>query len=180
MSNDVKFVGGDAIVITRVLRGPVERVWDYLVKDELRRKWFCAGDVSEEVGGRIEFDFDHSRFCPSPPPPEYEGSEPVSFQGEVLSYRPPEELSFTWPEAEAGPGTKVTITLFAKGDDVELSLKHERLDNVDYKIGAAAGWHAHLDVLDDILDTRDVRDFWENEQALEAHYREVFRAPKVT
>lgn len=36
--------------IQRVLPGPIERVWDYLTRSELRKQWFASGDMTLEVG----------------------------------------------------------------------------------------------------------------------------------
>ncbi len=32
------------LTIERLLPGPVERVWDYLTRSELRRQWLASGD----------------------------------------------------------------------------------------------------------------------------------------
>ena len=41
----------------------------------------------------------------------------------------------------------------------------------DYKSGASAGWHVHLDILGDVLADRPGRDFWDHFLALEQEYK---------
>src|SRR5690606_29161203 len=40
--------------IQRLLPGPVERVWDYLTRSDLRREWLAAGDMPMAVGAGFE------------------------------------------------------------------------------------------------------------------------------
>src|SRR5574337_868798 len=40
--------------IERLLPGPVERVWAFLTKGELRRKWLAAGEMELKVGAPFE------------------------------------------------------------------------------------------------------------------------------
>ena len=40
--------------IQRLLPGPAERVWGYLVKSDLRRKWLASGEMPQQVGGKVE------------------------------------------------------------------------------------------------------------------------------
>ncbi|MEM7054496.1 MAG: SRPBCC family protein [Pseudomonadota bacterium] len=160
--------------LKRVFPSTPEQVWAYLVEDEHRRKWFCGGDVEPRVGGVIVFDFDHTRISQSPPPSKYADDCKIRLEGEVLVYDKPNRLVFTWPENEGEP-TQVSITLKAVEAGVELHLVHEKLDSMDYRVGAAAGWHAHFDLLNDIMNDREPRDFWPRHMTLEAEYEERFR-----
>ncbi len=55
----------------RLLPGPIERIWDYLTKSELKAKWLSAGDVEPSVGGKVEFKFKHSDLSESNGLPQY-------------------------------------------------------------------------------------------------------------
>ncbi len=169
--NELGSLNGDGkLTFVRVFRAPVDTVWAHLVEDEHRRKWFCGGDVEPRVGGKIVFDFDHSRLSASPPPNRGDCAEAIRFEGEVLAWEPPEHLSFSWPEREDGMSTRVSITLKSVSEGTELRLIHENLVSDDFKLGAAAGWHTHFDLLGDLLDGRAVRDFWIRHAETEALY----------
>ena len=79
-------------------------------------------------------------------------------------------LAFNWREHGGFEHSRVTITLTEKGDQVELHLLHERLERRDDRVSVAAGWHAHFDLLGDLLRGETVRDFWDVHLALESHY----------
>ncbi|MEO1244224.1 MAG: SRPBCC domain-containing protein [Pseudomonadota bacterium] len=154
----------------RVFRTTADRLWSYLVEDEHRRKWICGGDVEPRVGGKIVFDFDHSRLSSTPPPASHADEGCVSFDGEVLAYDRPRHLAFSWPEAEPGKSTRVSITLKPVAEGTELHLIHENIDVESQKLSIAAGWHTHLDLLGDLLDGRATRDFWVRHTETEALY----------
>ena len=161
--------------LKRVLPTTPERVWAYLVQGELRQKWLCGGTVEPRPGGLIVFDFDHSRISQSPPPDRYADQCKVRLEGEVLVYDEPHLLVFTWPEANGEIPGKVTITLKAVPAGVQIHLVHERVFDPDDQVGAAAGWHAHLDLLEDLLGDRKMSDFWQRHTQLEAEYRIRFQ-----
>ncbi len=161
----------DRLVVERLLPGPIERVWDYLTRSDLRQTWFCAGDVGQEPGSTIEFKFDHRRLSQQPAPEKYAGEQVVNYEGTVTVYEAPHRLAFTWPEGDA-PDSMVTITLQAQGENVLLRLEHERVPGGETMVGIMAGWHAHLDLMGDAIAGRAVRDFWAHHMPLEDVYRE--------
>ena len=157
--------------IYRDLPGPIERVWDYLTKSDLRQKWLCAGDVSAEPGGEIQFRFDHSLLSKHATPDSHKNSGDQNMVGVVRVYEPPHHLAFSWPSGEAEAPTEVVIKLIEIEGGVRLHLRHERVLTSDYMSGASAGWHTHLDILDDLLCARVGRDFWEHFLPLEQEYK---------
>ena len=173
MREDIQLTAPTTLEIIRILPGPIERVWDHLTQSHLRAKWLCAGEVESRPGGKIIFDFDHRRLSNSPPPEDHKDQQVVTFEGEVLRHEPPHTLAFRWPE-EDGAGTIVTIRLETVDDGVRLHLVHDRLSKPAHRNGAAGGWHAHLDLLDDVLNGREVRDFWLHYTPLEAKYEAQF------
>jgi uncharacterized protein YndB with AHSA1/START domain len=90
-------------------------------------------------------------------------------KGTIVTFDPPNVLSYNWPE-EHGQGTIVTIRLTAEGEGTRLHLSHERLANPEFKKGASAGWHAHLDLLVDELNGDQRRDFWKHYEVLKDQY----------
>nr|WP_070960097.1 SRPBCC family protein [Hyphomonas sp. Mor2] len=171
MSDGVTYPNPTVLEVFRDLPGPIDRVWDFLTRSELRQKWLCAGDVSSEVGGPIVFDFDHSRLSARPTPDTHKGGGDHHMVGEVRAYDPPHHLAFSWPSGDGELPTEVVIKLTETASGVRLHLRHEKLMTADYKSGASAGWHTHLDILDDILSDRPGRDFWDHFLQLEQHYK---------
>lgn len=161
------------IVFTRTLPGPIERVWAYLTESEKRGKWFAAGETEPKAGGKVEFHFLHKTLSREPTPERFKDMENgVSFEARVLECDPPRRLAYTWPESDGGDNSEVTFELTPHGDDVLLVLTHCRL-GPDNMTGTAAGWHAHLGILEDLLNDRTPRGFWTMHAKAEADYRRM-------
>lgn len=171
MTDRGRMIGEGRIEFVRVFRAPRETLWAHLVEDEGRRRWLCGGEVEPRVGGRIVFDFDHRRLATSPPPEAHAAQGVVRFEGTVLAYDRLERLAFSWPEADGESTTTVTITLRDVAGGTELTLVHENLHTAEYRLGAAAGWHTHLDLLADVVGGVPVRDFWIRHTEMEELYR---------
>lgn len=171
MGDHVTYPAPTVLEINRDLPGPIERVWDYLTRSELRQTWICAGDVEARAGGKIVFDFDHTRLSTRPTPASHEGGGEDHMVGTVRIYEPPRRLAFSWPSGEGQAPTEVMITLTEIETGVRLNLRHEKLSTDDYKSGASAGWHTHLDILSDLLEDRTARDFWDHFIPLEREYK---------
>ena len=170
MNANGKLIGPDTLAFERLFDARRDKVWQFLVDGDKRARWFCGGQTEPRVGGKIVFDFDHSRISSSPPPEKYAHEATACFEGEVLEWEPPTRLAFTWPEAN-GEGSKVEITLSeAEGGGTLLQLVHSGLTTPEYRAGALSGWHAHFNLLDDIFAGRETRDFWIEHSALEEHY----------
>jgi uncharacterized protein YndB with AHSA1/START domain len=60
--------------------------------------------------------------------------------------------------------------LTPKGDGTQLVLTHRRLPDRKETVSVSSGWHAHLDVLDDVLHGRKPHGFWTNLQEIEKAY----------
>src|SRR5262249_33431811 len=64
------------LTIQRVLPGPVERVWDYLARSDLRRQWLAAGAMELKVGAPFEFVWRNNELTDPP------GQRPPGFADE--------------------------------------------------------------------------------------------------
>lgn len=168
-SDYAKFVTPTSLEIARVLPAAKERVWQYLVDPELRKLWFCAGDTGSEPGQDFVMDFDHSRISESGPPDDSECGAPIVMEGKIVAIDPPNLLAYEWP-SEAGDSTLVTIRLSTREQNTLLHLTHERLVSSDFRRGAAAGWHAHLDLFFDLMNDEAARDFWIHHSQLQSEY----------
>lgn len=169
MNDPARFIAPAQLEIVRQLPASCERVWQYLVDPTLRQQWFCAGETGRQPGELFEMDFDHRRLSANAPPEGMECGDPICIQGTLVTYNPPHELAYLWPE-ESGPGTLVTIKLEPFGEHTRLQLTHERLENPEFRRQAASGWHAHLDLLLDLLSGKDARDFWLHYGKLKSEY----------
>jgi uncharacterized protein YndB with AHSA1/START domain len=155
----------------RLLPGPIERVWQYISEGEKRAKWLAGGSTELVVDGVVNLEFHNASLSPlpdDPPPNKYCGlPEKMSFSGRITRCNPPTLLAHTW-EAD-GDFSEVEYVLNAIGDKVQIVITHTRL-NEDEVLGVCGGWHAHLDILDDVLEGQTPRAFWKNHTALEAEY----------
>jgi uncharacterized protein YndB with AHSA1/START domain len=169
MSEYGKMVAEDALRLERLLPGPIERVWAYLTESEKRAKWLAGGPMELRVGGLVKLTFKHSELSGEKLAPEkhrqYEGH---TSECRITACDPPRLLSFTWGEPKDGV---VTFELTPRGKDVLLVITHSRVAERGSARNFAGGWHAHVDILEDVLNSRAPRGFWSNHAKLEAEYQ---------
>lgn len=166
-------IASDTVRLERVLPGPIERVWSYLVDSEKRGQWLAHGEIEPRVGGRVEHRFHNSKLTghDDPPPPEfakYDGEHLMTAR--VLAYEPPHLLAYTWPGSGEVP-SEVRFELAEDGDDVRLTVTHSRLPNRDDMVNVSGGWHTHLGVLADRLAERRPVSFWPTFARLHSEYQ---------
>lgn len=153
------------LTVQRLLPGPIERVWAYLVESDLRRQWLAAGEMAMEAGAPFEFVWRNDELTDPP------GSKPEGFGEEhrmrsrIVELDPPRRIAFGWN----GSGD-VSIDLEAQGDQVLLTLVHRQLPDRNTLLMVSAGWHAHLDVLVDRVEGERPTLFWDRFLALKRDY----------
>lgn len=162
------------IKLTRILPGPIELVWAYLTEAEKRGKWFCSGEMELREGGAFELRFQHTNLSHEKEFPEKykEMADGVVYHATITKCDRPHLLTFTWGSGEKA--SEVTFELTPEGDHVRLVLTHRRLVDRAERNGTATGWHAHIDILEDILNQRERRGFWSNHTRLESEYERRF------
>lgn len=172
MSEFGRMVADRTVMFERVLPGPIEKVWEFLIDGEKRGTWLARGEMERRAGGKFEFFFKHSELSDvaETVPERFKKMEKgVGFNGAVLAYEPPHLLRISWWEK----GSEVSFRLTPQGEDVLLTLVHEKLPSRDDMLGVSRGWHTHLGVLEDRLNSRDPAGFWARFEALgnayEAH-----------
>jgi uncharacterized protein YndB with AHSA1/START domain len=174
MSEHGRLVDVATIEFRRRLPADIDTVWSFFTDPAKRAKWFCGGATADHPGGAIVFDFDHRKLSKRPPPEKYADSQTACFEGTVLEYDSPHRLVFDWPGEGDSDRSRVEITLTAIDPaTTEMVLRHAGLEKPDYLIGGLAGWHAHLDMLADLLAGRNPIDFWPRHIALEDDYSET-------
>ncbi len=171
-----KNAGKDAISISRLLPGPLARVWAHIVEPAQRSRWCCGGKVDQHVGGVVEMNFNLTALADGPDvaPPEKHKDHPneVSFSGKVLACEPMHLFRHTW-EYDGGH-TELQFELEEQGDKVLLTLTHTRLEDRADRVNTSAGWHTYLDILDDELNGKARRPFWKRLTELELEYENRF------
>jgi uncharacterized protein YndB with AHSA1/START domain len=127
------------LTIQRLLPGPIERVWAYLTESDLRRRWLAAGEMELRVGAPFELVWRNDELSDRP------GQRPAveeRMQSRITELDPPRRLAFAW----VGSGD-VVFDLEPRGDDVLLTVTHQRLPDRKTILEVAPGWHMHLDIL---------------------------------
>ena len=157
--------GPNTLQIQRLLPGPIDRVWDYLTKSELRRQWFAAGVMEMEVGAPVELVWRNDELT-NPP-----GQRPAGASGEnrmqsrITELEPMRKLGIAW-----GADGSVSFELTEQGNDVLLTVVHRGVPNRASLLNFAPGWHAHLDILAAKLDNQKPEPFWDQILRLRAEY----------
>jgi uncharacterized protein YndB with AHSA1/START domain len=135
------------ITFTRLLPGPIERVWSYLTDPKKLPTWYGEiASIEPRQGGKVRLIDGHIR-------------------GIVTQWQPPHKLVYTWNVFDAGaaedavseyPESYPTFELEPRGKDVLLTFKH--LPILERFIPQnAMGWHTMLDMLTDALNDRPVK-----------------------
>lgn len=136
------------VTFTRLLPGPIERVWEHLTDPKKLPTWFGeVATIEPRQGGMVRLVNGHIR-------------------GVVTQWQPPRRLIYTWNVFDPGaaedavsayPESYPTFELEARGDDVLLTFKHfpilERFVPQN-----AMGWHTMLDILTTALNGEPIED----------------------
>jgi len=164
-------IAADAVRVERLLPGPIERVWAFLVDPAKRRLWLADGAFELRPGGTAELQFRHRDLSPDSVVPErFRDMHEIGHtnRGTVIACNPPNHLAWTWGHTP-DDRSEVDIRLHAEGDMVRLALVHQRLSDRDL-LGVSGGWHTHLDMLRARLNGEPVGDFWAAYAANVARY----------
>ncbi len=157
--------------LERLLPGPIERVWEYLMDSEKRGTWFASGVIEPRVGGRLNLLFRHRNLSPEETPPEKykEVHDPgVPMTGMVTPYDPPRLLGITWEEDDRH--SEVLFELAPEGADVRLVLTHRKLISEAERADVSSGWDIHTAILYARLSGTTPPPLWAAHDRIEALY----------
>lgn len=114
---------GTALVFTRELAHPAERVWEVLTRPDERAAWFFAGTLELAVGGVVDLtDSAHG------------------ITGTVTAVEAGRLLEFTWSSKDA-PRSTVRFELEDGIDSCRLTFTHE-IDETCNPENLMTGWHS--------------------------------------
>lgn len=168
-------VAPGTVRIERLLPGPIERIWAYLIESEKRRQWLAAGEMEARPGGRVEFIWRNSELGKNDVPPPAGQPDEVVMRAEIVECDPPRLLVITWNAPAPGHGSQVRFELAPRRDKVELVITHSGLAIVDDMTKVSGGWHTHLDILAACLDGREPEGFWRSYARLSPEYAKRLR-----
>lgn len=155
----------DTLIIQRVLPGPVERIWAYLTDSDLRRQWLASGEMPMTAGAPFELEW-HNDELTQPAGDRPDGMpEKHQMPSHIVAADPPRKLVIAWRNTG-----DVTFELEPHGDEVLLTLTHERFASRSSIINHAAGWHAHLDILAARARGETSTNFWDQWRAYKDEY----------
>lgn len=167
-----EIIAQDAVRIERLMPGPIDRLWSYLIDPDKRRAWIGGGEIEPRVGGRVGIEVrnaDLSDIGDLPPPKYAENAGGGQILGRVTECEPPTLFSFRWLHG-GDLESEVRIELKPQGDKVLLRLTHTRLPSRAALLGVSAGWHTHLDILAALLAGERPESFWRTMTRLDAIY----------
>ena len=152
----------------RLLPGPIETVWQFLVDSDKRGQWLASGPMELKEGGAVELRFQHRDLSPHKvsPPDRYREMDEKGHVGRerILRVEPPRLLVMSWGKSE------VTFELLPEGKNVRLILTHRKLSTRANMVQTSGGWHTHLDILVERANGRVPKAFWTVFGDIEADY----------
>ncbi len=151
--------------IVRLLPGPIERVWSYLTKEELRRQWMATSSMEMKTGEPFEFVWRNHEFSDPPAVLPADVKEEYRMASTIIEMEAPRKLVFTWENSG-----NVSIELEPQGNDVMLTVIHRRLPNRTELLSVSAGWHKHLRVLLARMTNQQIAPFWDDWASLKEDY----------
>lgn len=159
------------VKMERLLPGPIERVWEYIVDGKKRALWLAGGEFDLRLGGAIKLEFDNAKLPNEQPLPEkYKERGKGHFEGKITRLEPLRVLAHTW---NMGGDSEVTYELTPRGKDVLLTVVHRRLAPRDLVIGVMGGWDVHTGILADLLNGTAPRPFWKTHDELQSEYAQA-------
>jgi uncharacterized protein YndB with AHSA1/START domain len=127
--------GRHQVRFERRLSHPIDRVWAAITEPNEIEAWLASAELEPAPGGRVRLEWLNT------------GDEEVVARGTVTAIDPPRLLTLdtdahgtlTWELRESGDATDLTLTVVLAMPDEHVTMN-------------VAGWHVHLDFLDDWLD----------------------------
>jgi len=132
---------GYRLTYERYLDHPPEKVWRFLTDPDRLLDWLAAAEIDLTEGGSVVLRWQNT---------DTEGNSAVA-RGTIIRLDPPNLIEF-----DTDIHGLLTWQLDANGDGclLRLTVNHALPD--EYLAIVLAGWHAHLDFLEEALDGQSV------------------------
>lgn len=126
------------VVFRRRYAKPIAKVWSAITTPERLADWLAQVSYEPRAGGALRVDWENGH----------------SMDGRVVTFDPPTTFAWMWPLY--GRDSLVKFELEADGEAAcWLTLTHSGIDPTPGNGGGVrAGWHAHLEGLDDAIEGR--------------------------
>jgi uncharacterized protein YndB with AHSA1/START domain len=132
--------GQRVVSFERFLKHSVDKVWQAITSPQQMAKWLTVQSEMElKVDGQLTFRWDNGDIV----------------EGKFTKIDPPYELEYTWLEQTSGYSL-VRWRLKSTSEGCHLLLTHTFYETAVI-LDFLAGWHVHLDVLEDLLNERFTR-----------------------
>ena len=170
------------VQFVRILPGPIERIWDYIVDSDKRGEWFASGDLPARIGESFELRFKHSELSPNqaPPPEKFAEMDKTGHSGreKLLALEPPRRMVMSFGLDWESGQSEAEFLLAYEGDPkdnrVRLTLSHRKIPTRDYAIDVSGGWHSHLDILQYKAEGKVPPAFWDVWRSIEGQYEKRY------
>ncbi len=146
----VEHDGTRSLQFIRMLPASIEDVWSAITDHDRMGRWAFAGHLEPRVGGAV-------RFAAEPGDPA---------EGQVLTWEEPHVLEYEWGAGE--DSWRVRFTLTPQDGETRLHFQHLHPDPSNPEF--AAGWHWHLDRLQQYLNGSEPADVNEGR-----HFHDLLR-----
>jgi uncharacterized protein YndB with AHSA1/START domain len=153
MNAPATLIKPSTVRLERLLPGPLERVWAYLVEADKRARWLAGGEFELRVGGKIELVFENDKLSD-----EARDFGTKKFEGRITRLEPLKLLAHSW--TWDGQDSEVEYTLEPRGKDVLLTVRHRLPEGSPALKGVGGGWATHVGILEDLLKGAKPRGFW--------------------
>lgn len=153
MNKPATLIKPSTVRLERLLPGPLERVWAYLVESDKRARWLAGGEFDLRVGGKVELVFENDKLSE-----ESRDFGTKKFEGRITKLEPMKLLAHSWDWN--GKDSEVLYTLEPRGKDVLLTVQHRLPEDAATLRGVGGGWATHVGILEDLLKGAKPRPFW--------------------
>jgi uncharacterized protein YndB with AHSA1/START domain len=135
-----------ALVVRKIIRGAPQRLFEAWTQPAQLMKWWgprgvvcTAAEVDLRVGGRYRLAN------------QFADGKVLWINGEFQAIDAPRRLVYSWRLGESGPAERVTVTFQSRGENTEVTVRHERIANTAMRDGHQQGWLGCLDGLAEYL-----------------------------